>query len=91
MLKLSIKTLIHRVKSVHVIFKNPPVKFLWYLSLTLNKFHMFLKDYIANFDHEFTSSVYKITIFMISHFMKGTQLYLDNFQTYWTYKEKMIN
>ena len=52
---------------------------------------MFLKDYIANFDHEFTSSVYRITIFMISHFVKGTQLYLDNLQTYWTYKEKMIN
>ena len=52
---------------------------------------MFLKDYIANFEHEFTSWVCRITIFMISHFGKGTQLHFDNFQTYLTYKEKMIN
>ena len=52
---------------------------------------MFPKDSIANFEPEFTCWVCRITIFMISHFEKRTQLHLDNSQTYLTYKEEMIN
>ena len=85
MLKLSIKIPIHRVEPFTLFSKHHPS------SSSAIFIVIFFKNSIANFELEFTCWVCRKTIFMISHFEKGTPLHFDNFQTYLTHKEEMIN